>query len=193
MERGGHRRLSRKHLPLERPVARMTPAPIWRLAPGQRLLYRCWDGECVLYNDLSGDTHLLDEFALALLEQVQRAPQAAAQLAAAFGLDPDADLAAGTDAPHARLSGAGGRHTRRFRRAAAPPTWPAAPGQAPGLFPLRRHGAVPAAAAGPALPDVRVGDELVRLEPRPLLAGDPRRGGREGGRRRDPAGPAGLR
>jgi PqqD family protein of HPr-rel-A system len=79
----------------------MTPAPIWRLAPGQRLLYRCWDGECVLYNDLSGDIHLLDECALALLEQVQRAPQAAAQLAAAFGLAPDSDLAAGTDAPHA--------------------------------------------------------------------------------------------
>jgi PqqD family protein of HPr-rel-A system len=71
----------------------MAPSPIWRLAPGQRLQYRCWDGECVLYNDLSGDTHLLDEFALALLEQLQRAPQAAAQLAAAFGFDPDAALA----------------------------------------------------------------------------------------------------
>jgi PqqD family protein of HPr-rel-A system len=68
----------------------MPLSPIWRLAPGQRLLYRCWDGECVLYNDLSGDTHLLDEFALALLEQLQGAPQAAAQLAAAFGLDPAA-------------------------------------------------------------------------------------------------------
>jgi PqqD family protein of HPr-rel-A system len=76
----------------------MTPAPIWRLAPGQRLLYRCWDGECVLYNDLSGDTHLLDEFALALLEQLQRTPQAAAQLGAAFGLDPA--ITAGADAPH---------------------------------------------------------------------------------------------
>ena len=65
----------------------MTSLPIWRLAPGQRLQYRCWDGECVLYNDLSGDTHLLDEFALALLEQLRSGPQAAAQLAAAFELD----------------------------------------------------------------------------------------------------------
>lgn len=70
----------------------MTSSPIWRLAPGQRLQYRCWDGECVLYNDLSGDTHLLDEFALALLAQLQRAPQAATQLAAAFGLDGASDL-----------------------------------------------------------------------------------------------------
>ncbi|THC41665.1 HPr-rel-A system PqqD family peptide chaperone [Massilia sp. Mn16-1_5] len=65
----------------------MTSPPIWRLAPGQRLQYRCWDGECVLYNDLSGDIHLLDEFALALLEQLKAGPQAAAQLAAAFELD----------------------------------------------------------------------------------------------------------
>lgn len=65
----------------------MTSLPIWRLAPGQRLQYRCWDGECVLYNDLSGDTHLLDEFALALLEQLEAGPQAAAQLAAVFELD----------------------------------------------------------------------------------------------------------
>lgn len=65
----------------------MTSLPIWRLAPGQRLQYRCWDGECVLYNDLSGDTHLLDEFALALLEQLKAGPQAAAQLATAFEFD----------------------------------------------------------------------------------------------------------
>ncbi|QOL50966.1 HPr-rel-A system PqqD family peptide chaperone [Massilia litorea] len=69
----------------------MTASPTWRLVSGQRLRYRCWDGECVLYNDLSGDTHLLDEFALALLAQLQAAPQAVVQLAAAFGLDPDAD------------------------------------------------------------------------------------------------------
>ena len=69
----------------------MTSLPIWRLAPGQRLQYRCWDGECVLYNDLSGDTHLLDEFALAVLEQLQAAPQPATQLAAVFDLDDMAD------------------------------------------------------------------------------------------------------
>jgi PqqD family protein of HPr-rel-A system len=65
----------------------MTVSPIWRLAPGQRLLHRCWDGECVLYNDLSGDTHVLDEVALALLLQLRAAPQPVLQLAAACGLD----------------------------------------------------------------------------------------------------------
>jgi PqqD family protein of HPr-rel-A system len=70
----------------------MTSSPIWRLAPGQRLQYRCWDGECVVYNDLSGDTHVLGEFAIALLEELQAAAQPAAQLAALFDLDLDLDL-----------------------------------------------------------------------------------------------------
>lgn len=39
----------------------------WCLRPGQHLAYRQWDGKCVLYNDLSGDTHLLSDDALALL------------------------------------------------------------------------------------------------------------------------------
>ena len=59
----------------------------WRLAPGQHLLHRCWDGECVLYNDLTGDTHLVDEFALELLELLRAAPMPATQLAVALGDD----------------------------------------------------------------------------------------------------------
>lgn len=76
----------------------------WRLAPGQRLLHRCWDGECVIYNDLSGDTHLLDEFTFELLQLLQATPHTAAALAAALGLDAtddcrqaEADADAGID------------------------------------------------------------------------------------------------
>ncbi|QNA90811.1 HPr-rel-A system PqqD family peptide chaperone [Massilia sp. Dwa41.01b] len=61
----------------------MRSDPTWRLAPGQRLMHRCHDGECVLFNDLSGDTHLLAEPALALLQALRDAPQSAAALAAA--------------------------------------------------------------------------------------------------------------
>jgi hypothetical protein len=39
----------------------------WRLVPGQALLHRGWDGAFVLYNDLSGDTHLLTDDAMTLL------------------------------------------------------------------------------------------------------------------------------
>lgn len=42
-------------------------ASSWRLVPGQTLLHRGWDGAFVLYNDLSGDTHLLADEAMALL------------------------------------------------------------------------------------------------------------------------------
>ena len=82
----------------------MTSSPIWRLAPGQRLLHRCWDGECVLYNDLSGDTHLLDEFALAVLQYLQAGPQPAARLAAHFEFDFDPHT--GTAAAHGEAGSA---------------------------------------------------------------------------------------
>ena len=58
----------------------------WRLAPGQHLLHRCWDGECVLYNDLSGDTHLLGEPAIDLLLALQANPSEIAE--------PDEDMLA---------------------------------------------------------------------------------------------------
>lgn len=63
----------------------MRTLPTWRLLPGQRLLHRCWEGECVLYNDLSGDTHLLGECALGLLQLLQAGARTAPLLAAALG------------------------------------------------------------------------------------------------------------
>jgi hypothetical protein len=65
----------------------MRSPPIWRLVPGQRLVHRCHDGECVLFNDLTGDTHLLGQDVLDLLGQLRGAPQPAALLA---GADADA-------------------------------------------------------------------------------------------------------
>lgn len=78
----------------------MRSSPIWRLAPGQRLVHRCHDGECVLFNDLSGDTHLLDEPTLGLLQALGEAPQSASSLAGcgADALDPaDPDTLAALD------------------------------------------------------------------------------------------------
>jgi PqqD family protein of HPr-rel-A system len=61
------------------------------LKAGQRLQRREWDGETVLYNDLSGDTHLLNDAALALLLALQQAPQSRQQLAELLG-EPGPDL-----------------------------------------------------------------------------------------------------
>lgn len=55
--------------------------PAWRVVPGQALGYRCWDDEAVLYNDLSGATHLLGPAALCVLEALRPGPAPAAALA----------------------------------------------------------------------------------------------------------------
>lgn len=66
----------------------------WRLVPGQLLRARQWGDEFVVYNDLSGDTHLLDAGAMDLLHQLQ----AGATLAA------DDDDGADLEAPDTMLA-----------------------------------------------------------------------------------------
>lgn len=71
---------------------------MWRVVPGQLLAFREWDGEVVLFNDLSGNTHLLEGAALDLLhvlhEQACDTPALAQRLALHFDLDDGADLSA---------------------------------------------------------------------------------------------------
>jgi PqqD family protein of HPr-rel-A system len=67
---------------------------LWRLIPGQQLRHRSWDGEAfVLYNDLSGDTHLLDAAAIEVLSALQQGAVGTAGLAAILQLDTDAGTA----------------------------------------------------------------------------------------------------
>jgi PqqD family protein of HPr-rel-A system len=74
---------------------------MWRITPGQALRFRQFDDEFVLYNDLSGDTHLLGDSAMHILSELQRAPASgpalAASLAAALecAADPAFDAEAG--------------------------------------------------------------------------------------------------
>lgn len=60
---------------------------MWRVAPGQALLRYGWDGEYVLYNDLSGDTHLLTATACTLLDRLRAAPVSHGALALACGIE----------------------------------------------------------------------------------------------------------
>lgn len=46
-------------------------AVLWRIVPGQALRSRGWDGQHVLYNEVSGATHLLDDATLELLHAVR--------------------------------------------------------------------------------------------------------------------------
>lgn len=64
---------------------------MWRVTPGQTLVFRQWDDDLVLFNSLSGATHLLGPGAALLLEVLQHHPanddELAAALQAEFELD----------------------------------------------------------------------------------------------------------
>ena len=47
----------------------------WRLVPGQALLHHGAGDEYLVFNDLSGDTHLLDAQAMLVLRALQAGPQ----------------------------------------------------------------------------------------------------------------------
>jgi PqqD family protein of HPr-rel-A system len=56
----------------------------WRLISNQAVRLRSWDNEYVIYNSLSGDTHLVGPAAAQILTQLQRAPADVAALADAM-------------------------------------------------------------------------------------------------------------
>jgi PqqD family protein of HPr-rel-A system len=66
---------------------------MWQVIPGQSLQFRAWDDEFVLYNDLSGDTHLLGASAIQLLLTLQRTPSDDGALCASLQLDQHEGLA----------------------------------------------------------------------------------------------------
>ena len=47
---------------------------MWRLTSDQALLFRCWNDIYVVYNRLSGDTHLLGSTAAQMLLKLKEAP-----------------------------------------------------------------------------------------------------------------------
>lgn len=53
----------------------------WRLIPGQLLEHRSWQDETVLFNNLSGDTHLLGDDALSMLLDLRDSPIESEELA----------------------------------------------------------------------------------------------------------------
>ena len=56
-----------------------TPA-VWRLSVTSALPFRFWDGEIVVYNPLSGDTHMLDVLTSELLRVLMGGPADVAAL-----------------------------------------------------------------------------------------------------------------
>ena len=82
---------------------------MWRITPGQALRFHQFGDEIVLYNDLSGDTHLLGDSAMHLLSVLQHGPatQAALRGSLAGALDCAVDAALDGEAADVLASLAG--------------------------------------------------------------------------------------
>lgn len=69
----------------------------WRLPDGVGLTWKSWGDEAVVFNALSGETHLLDAFSAALLGEIEAEPLTAhelgARLSARLGLPAAAAIA----------------------------------------------------------------------------------------------------
>ncbi|MBY0238425.1 MAG: HPr-rel-A system PqqD family peptide chaperone [Burkholderiaceae bacterium] len=79
---------------------------MWRLMPGLALRYRTWDNDTyVLYNNLSGDTHLTDAAAIEVLELLRQSPAAEQALVVALQLDNTPDSLAHLDSLLTELRG----------------------------------------------------------------------------------------
>lgn len=63
----------------------MDAAAVWRLAPRQQLARRCWDDECVVFNDVTGDSHLLGAEAVTILLHLATQPATEHSLQLLFG------------------------------------------------------------------------------------------------------------
>jgi PqqD family protein of HPr-rel-A system len=74
---------------MEVPARATRPGALtWRLDPRQSLAHRGWDDEFVVYNDLSGDTHLIGADAMQVLLCLRDGPRDVDALAHALEADP---------------------------------------------------------------------------------------------------------
>jgi PqqD family protein of HPr-rel-A system len=70
---------------------------IWKIRHGSALLWRSWDDEFLVFDTVSGDTHLLDRVSGEALRSLESFPSSIAALSHRLGstleLEPNQDLA----------------------------------------------------------------------------------------------------
>ncbi len=57
----------------------------WQTIPAESLFLHRWSARALVYNDISGHTHLMDEMTTVALERLMTGPQSAADLIAYLG------------------------------------------------------------------------------------------------------------
>ncbi|MBJ7312441.1 HPr-rel-A system PqqD family peptide chaperone [Rugamonas sp. CCM 8940] len=77
---------------------------MWRMSVGQLAASRHWDDEFVVYNNLSGDTHLLGADAMLVLQRLQQGEADEAALLALLRDSAAPTTAAAPAAGHAELA-----------------------------------------------------------------------------------------
>ena len=63
----------------------ISDATTWQVSGAGKLHWRCWEGEYVVFNPLSGDTHLLDIVAGGVLMDILDGPSTAGELVGRAG------------------------------------------------------------------------------------------------------------
>ena len=61
---------------------------LWRAIPVFKLHWRCWDGEYIVFNSGSGDTHLFDKDSAEVLQVLEQSPFTEQQLIKKFFSSP---------------------------------------------------------------------------------------------------------
>lgn len=84
---------------------------MWRIADNKRILWRCWEGDYVIFSSLSGETHILDIASGEVLRRIIDRPSAIedirSEIAAFLEVKNDAELAKAVHNILRRLEGIG--------------------------------------------------------------------------------------
>jgi PqqD family protein of HPr-rel-A system len=79
----------------------------WKIGDASKLCWRIWDGECVVFDSRSGETHLLNPLAVEVLQTLEQGPADGSHLtrliASTFALEAEPDLARAVDEVLTRL------------------------------------------------------------------------------------------
>ena len=58
---------------------------IWRIPTDQEILWRCWEGDYVIFNSLSGETHILDITGGKVLRRIMNRPSTTEDIRSEIG------------------------------------------------------------------------------------------------------------
>jgi PqqD family protein of HPr-rel-A system len=79
----------------------------WKIGDPSGLCWKIWDGECVVFDGRSGETHLLNPLAVEVLQTLEQGPADGSHLtrliASTLALEAEPDLARAVDEVLARF------------------------------------------------------------------------------------------